>query len=59
MLLVTLHHIHLRFVLNDYPVENVLPGVLSRVVYVGILRRHYFLRDLGVSDYATVYRTLG
>jgi peptidoglycan/LPS O-acetylase OafA/YrhL len=34
VLLVTLHHIHLRFVLNDYPVEHVLPGLLSRVVFM-------------------------
>jgi peptidoglycan/LPS O-acetylase OafA/YrhL len=34
VLLVTLHHIHLRFVLNDFPVENVLPGLLSRVVFM-------------------------
>jgi peptidoglycan/LPS O-acetylase OafA/YrhL len=34
VLLVTLHHIHLRFVLNDYPVERVLPGLLNRVVFM-------------------------
>jgi peptidoglycan/LPS O-acetylase OafA/YrhL len=34
VLLVTLHHIHLRFVLNDFSVENVLPGLLNRVVFM-------------------------
>ncbi len=33
VLLLTLHPIHLRFVLNDYPVEHFLPGVLNRVAF--------------------------
>jgi peptidoglycan/LPS O-acetylase OafA/YrhL len=33
VLLVTLHHIHLRFFLNDYPVNHVLPKLLNRVAF--------------------------
>lgn len=33
VLLVTLHHIHLRFWLNDYPVNHVLPNLLNRVTF--------------------------
>jgi peptidoglycan/LPS O-acetylase OafA/YrhL len=33
VLLVTLHHIHLRYWLNDYPVNHVLPDLLNRVTF--------------------------
>jgi peptidoglycan/LPS O-acetylase OafA/YrhL len=33
VLLVTLHHIHLRFWLNDYPVDDVLPKTLNQVLF--------------------------
>lgn len=33
VLLVVLHHINLRFVLNDYPVENALPRAVEQVVF--------------------------
>lgn len=33
VLLVTLHHIHLRFWLNDYNVDRVLPGMLNQVLF--------------------------
>ena len=33
VLQVTLHHIQLRFRLNDYPVENALPEMLNQVLF--------------------------
>ncbi len=33
VLLVTLHHIHLRFWLNDYDVDHVLPRMLNQVLF--------------------------
>lgn len=33
VLLVMLHHIHLRFWLNDYPVDHVLPRALNQVLF--------------------------
>lgn len=33
VLQVTLHHIHLRFQLNDYPVGNALPEVLNQILF--------------------------
>jgi len=33
VLLVVLHHIHLRFVLNDYPVDALLPKTLNQVLF--------------------------
>lgn len=33
VLLVTVHHIHLRFLLNGYPVDDRLPGTLNRPLF--------------------------
>lgn len=33
VLQVTLHHIHLRFLLNGYDVDHALPGVVNQVLY--------------------------
>src|SRR5580698_326693 len=33
VLLVTLHHIHLRFWINDYEVDGVLPGTLNQILF--------------------------
>jgi len=48
-LLVIMHHIHLRFVINHYDVDGVLPkSPQSGSVLVGLLVRHHVLRDLGL-----------
>ncbi|MGB6353794.1 MAG: acyltransferase [Steroidobacteraceae bacterium] len=33
VLLVLMHHIHLRFVLNDYDVDGVLPGTINQLLF--------------------------
>lgn len=33
VLLVVMHHIHLRFVLNEFPVDHVLPKTLNQVLF--------------------------
>ncbi len=33
VLLVTLHHIHLRFWINDYNVDHVLPRMLNQILF--------------------------
>lgn len=33
VLLVVLHHVHLRFILNRYPVATLVPKPLGRVIF--------------------------